>query len=141
MANARLKLLSGNNSKYIVCDSNVTAVANDKIIASKGGITVTLPSAPGFGTEVIVKNDGGSAVTVGRGGSDTIGNANGTSFSVGAGTCYKFVVMASGTAQKWKVEQLSGSFDSVQLKMGDAFVMATISPGVKTVIQQSANLK
>lgn len=138
MANVRLYLLSGNASKFIICDSDVTAEVEDKIILTKGGKTVTLPSATGFGSSVIVKNDGASAVTVSRAGSDVIGNGNGTSFSVGAGTTYKFVVQTSG---KWSVEQLTGTYESEQLKMGDAIVFATITANVKTIVQQSANLK
>lgn len=139
MANVRLKLLSGNDSKYIICDDNVTAEVEDKVILSKGGKTVTLPTSPAFGTSVIVKNDGASAVTVSRGGSeDIIGNAGSASFSVGAGTTYKFEIQS---AKKWKVNQLTGTYSSEQLKMDDAIVFATITAGVKTIVQQSSNLK
>jgi hypothetical protein len=139
MANVRLTLLSGDNSKYIVCDSDVTAEVEDKVILTKGGKTVTLPTSPAFGTKVVVKNDGGSATTVSRGGSeDVIGNSGSTSFSVGAGTTYEFVIQS---AKKWAVKQLTGTYDSVQLKMSDAFVFATITAGVKTIVQQSSNLK
>lgn len=136
MANTRVKQLNGNDDSYIIADSDLTAVIRDKVIAKKGGITITLPEALKYQTSVFVKNIGASDVTVEPDGSEKIGS--GSTFAVTSDTTIKFTVIGAGF---WKAEVYEQSDELVRKLLGDSVVFVNLEAGAKVKILTTNALK